>query len=282
MFAAQIDPLATLASEPGVAAAVTAAREEIDSLLWRRDIRSNAQAVAAASIERGARDSAAIDGADVFAVDDSPMGRLLASSLVLTAEIPSQVDIFERAPLQVIAHLHALVARGHVSDDLLGRPRLDAGVAGNGGDRAASDAGVAGTGSDRATASAIDPLHLGELPPASAVSVRLTGLADLLTTPTDAPALVVAAIAHAEVAVLRPFAWGSGLISRALVRLVLASRGVDPSLFSIPELGILELGRPAYVKALRSYATGTSAGVSDFLVWHATAVALGARAVTVP
>ena len=279
MFAAQIDPLATLAADPRVAAAVAAAREEIDALLWRRDIRSNAQAVALASVERGARDSAAIDGADVFAVDDSPMGRLLASSLVLTAEIPSQVEIFERAPLQVIAHLHALVARGHVTDDLLGRPRSDADVAVTGA-QPATAAGAAGTGSDRAaSASAIDPLHLGELPPAAAVSARLTGLADLLTTPTEAPALVVAAIAHAEVAVLRPFAWGSGLISRALVRLVLASRGVDPSLFSIPELGILEQGRPAYVKALRSYATGTTEGVSDFLVWHATAVARGARAV---
>ena len=274
MFAAQIDPLATLAADPRVAAAVAAAREEIDALLWRRDIRSNAQAVALASVERGARDSAAIDGADVFAVDDSPMGRLLASSLVLTAEIPSQVEIFERAPLQVIAHLHALVARGHVTDDLLGRPRSDADAAGS-----SSDQPVSSGGGRSDPSAAIDPLHLGELPPAAAVSARLTGLADLLTTPTEAPALVVAAIAHAEVAVLRPFAWGSGLISRALVRLVLASRGVDPSLFSIPELGILEQGRPAYVKALRSYATGTSAGVSDFLVWHATAVARGARAV---
>ena len=86
-------------------------------------------------------------------------------------------------------------------------------------------------------------------------------LAQTLTTPTEAPAIVVAAIAHAELAVVRPFAWGSGLLARASTRLVLASRGVDPSLFSIPEHGMLEMGRPAYVNALRAYASGTREGV---------------------
>ena len=81
---------------------------------------------------------------------------------------------------------------------------------------------------------------------------------------------------------LRPFGWGSGLLARALLRLVLASRGVDPSLFSIPEHGIWQQGRPAYVKALRAYASGTPEGVRDFLVWNATAIGLGAAAVVVP
>ena len=127
-----------------------------------------------------------------------------------------------------------------------------------------------------------DPLHLGPLPPAEAAAERLAALARVLTMPTEAPALVVAAIAHAEIAAVRPFAWGSGLLARASVRLVLAGRGVDPSLFSIPEHGMLELGRPAYVAALRDYASGTPAGVTSFIVWQATAVALGARAVVVP
>jgi hypothetical protein len=118
--------------------------------------------------------------------------------------------------------------------------------------------------------------------PAQAAARRLATLAATLTAPTQAPALLVAGIAHAELAVVRPFAWGSGLLARASVRLVLASRGVDPSLFSIPEHGMLELGRPAYVAALRAYASGTADGVRDFLVWHATAVALGAQAVVVP
>lgn len=245
-----------LAADPSVAAAVLAAREEVDALLWRRDVRAQAAAVAAASIDRGARDSAALDGADIVLIDDSPMGRLLDSALRLTAEVPRQVDVFASAPLQALARLHAVAASGFVPEAELGRPRT----------RDEAD----------------DPLNLGGLPPARQAADRLTGLADVLTSPTDAPALVVAGIVHAEIATARPFAWGSGLVARAAVRLVVATRGVDPALFSIPEHGVLELGRPAYVQALRGYATGTPHGVSAFLVWQATAVALGARAVSVP
>jgi hypothetical protein len=250
------DPLAVLARDETVAAALLAAREEVDALLWRRDVRGAAAEVASASIQRGARDSAAIDGADVAVPDDSPMGRVLEAALRLTAAVPTQVDVFSAAPLQALAHLHSLTAYGFCSDDELGRPRQ-------------------GDVAD-------DPLNLGTLVPAGAAAERLAGLAGMLTTPTQAPALLVAAIAHAELAVLRPFTWGSGLLARASTRLVLAARGVDPSLFSIPEHGMLELGRPAYVKALRAYATGSPAGVSEFIVWQATAVAMGAKAVIVP
>jgi Fic family protein len=184
------------------------------------------------------------------------MGRVLEAALRLTAAVPTQVDVFTRAPLQALAHLHALTATGFVPASDLGRPR-------------------AGDDAD-------DPLNLGPVVPAGVAADRLARLASTLTTPTQAPALIVAAIAHAELAVLRPFAWGSGLLARATPRLVLAGRGVDPSLFSIPEHGMLELGRPAYVRALRAYASGTPAGVSEFLVWHATAMAMGARAASVP
>ena len=249
------DPLAALATDPEVAAALTAARGEVDALLWRRDVRAAADEVAAASVERGARDSAAIDGADLAATDGSPMGRVLDAALRLTTEVPGQVDVFANSPLQVLAHLNAVVANGFVPQEELGRPRR-------------------GDVAD-------DPLHLGPLIPAAAAADRLAGLAHVLTQPTAAPALVLAAIAHAEIASVRPFSWGSGLLARATVRLVLAGRGVDPSLFSIPEHGMLELGRPAYVNALRGYSTGTSAGVSAWITWQATAVALGARAVVV-
>lgn len=253
MFPTNSDPLAVLAAIPTVTESATAAREEIDRLLWRRDVRNEAAEVASASRQRGARDSAAIDGADVVDVDDSPMGRVLDSALRITAAVPTQVDVFGSAPLQALAHLHAVGATGFVAEEELGRPRSEA--------------------------VADDPLNLGALPPPRAASDRLALLAQTLTTPTAAPALVVAAIAHAEVAVLRPFSWGSGLLSRAVTRLVLAERGVDPSLFSIPENGMLELGRSSYVKALRGYATGSREGVAEWCVWHASAVAAGARAV---
>jgi hypothetical protein len=183
------------------------------------------------------------------------MGRVLAASERLTAAVPGQVDAFGRSPLQVLAHLHTLVATGFCETDQLGRPRNDG--------------------------SADDPLLLGDLPAPANVATSLALLAEVLTTPTTAPALVVAAVAHGELAVLRPFRWGSGLLSRAVVRLVLADRGVDPSLFSIPEHGFMELGRTGYVRALRAFSSGTPVGMSEYLVWHATAIAAGARAVAV-
>jgi hypothetical protein len=247
------DPLAVLTADERVAAASRAAREEIDALLWRRDVRAAAAQVAASSADRGGRDSAAIDGADLVEADDSPMGRVLAAALRLTAAVPAQVEVFGHAPLQALAALHVIAATGMVPEAELGRPR--------------------------AGGSADDPLLLGPLPPAPVCGARLGLLADVLTAPTAAPALVVAAVAHAEVAVLRPFTWGSGLVARSMVRLVMAERGVDPSLFSVPERGMLEQGRAGYVRALRAYSSGTPDGVSEFLVWHATACALGARAV---
>ena len=248
------DALAALADLPDVRAASDAARSAVDALLWRRDVRGAAAAVAAASQARGAQASAAIEGADVSVVDDSPMGRVLAAAQRVTVEVPSLVDTFGTAPLQVLARLHALAAPGF--DDAPGRPR----------EHDAPD----------------DALHLGDVVPSAGVPPRLALLAQMLTSPTSAPALVVAAVAHGELMTLRPFAWGSGLVARATVRLVLAGRGVDPSLFSIPETGIATLGRPAYVRALRSFASGTPQGVADYLVWHATAVAAGAQAVVVP
>lgn len=250
MFATPTDPFAEVSAIPVVADSASAAREAVDALLWRRDVRNAAAEFAASSIQRGARDSAVIDGADVVTVEDSPMGRALDAALRVTAGVPTQVDVFARAPMQAWAHLHALAAHGFVTDEELGRPR-------------------AGEIAD-------DPLNLGALPPAGVAADRMALLAHLLTSPTQAPALVVAALAHAEVAVLRPFAWGSGLLARATTRLVMAARGVDPSCFSIPEQGMVEMGRASYVRALRAYGSGSRDGVAEWCVWHATAVAAGA------
>lgn len=206
----------------------------------------------------GGRDSAALEGADLpldvvrAGLDDSPVGRAVAASLAVTAAVPGEADSWLRAPLQVLAHLHALAARGFEDADSLGRPRL--------------------------TDDVVDPLHIGAPTPASDISDRLVGLAEVLTRPTDAPAIVVASIAHGELLALRPFRWGSGLIARASLRLVLASRGVDPDLLSCPEAGMLSLGRRSYVTALRGYRTGEPAGMAEWIRWNASAIGFGASA----
>lgn len=243
---------ACLADE-SVAAALQGARDDLDSLLWRRDVRANAAAVAASSMERGSRASAAIDGADVFAVDDSPMGRVLGAARSVTRAAPNEADAWERAPLQVIAHVHLLAASGFQPQESLGRPR--------------------------ATDDADDPLRIGGAAPVDSLGPRLVALGRFVTASAELPGLLVAAVVHHELMATRPFSWGSGLVARALVRCTLAARGLDPSCFSIPEHGMIEQGRPAYVRAVRSYSERTSEGVAASIVWFATAVGLGARAV---
>lgn len=234
---------------PEVTEALAGARAAIDELLWRRDIRAQAASVSAFSRIRGAHDSAAMEGADIAAAENSPMGRVVAAAAALTGEVPALVDVWGKAPLQALARLHAVAAHEHLPAEKLGRPRVD-------------------------IETADDPLSLGTAPSALAASKRLTLLADVASVPTEVPALLVAGIVHAELVSARPFAWGSGLLGRAAVRLVLASRGVDPSLFSVPESGMMNVGRPAYVRALRSYENGE---VDRYLIWFAQVVASGAQ-----
>ncbi len=247
--------LDALLAREDVNTALNAARDDIDAVLWRRDIRAAANEIAAASVERGARASATIDGADLVMPDDSPMGRVLGSTLLLTSSIPSQVDTWGKAPLQVIAHLHALTASGFSPDDTLGRPRN--------------------------TDEADDPLKIGTLPDVSTLAPSLMALSSLVTRRTDLPALLTAALVHNEILWLRPFTWGSGLVGRALVRCVMAERGLDPSPFTIPEHGFVETGRPAYVQAIKNYGTGSIEGVAESVIWFAACCAVGAAAVTV-
>lgn len=253
------DVLAPLADLPGVADAAAQARDAVDQVLWDRGIRARAAEVVAASRRRGAWASAAIDGAEVRpdalvsgdALDGSPIGRVVEASLALQADTPKQVDVFGRAPLQALSRLHAVVSVGFADDDQRGRVRTD----------------------DVAD----DPLRLGALPSSGDVSRRLTQLASVLAAPTSAPAVIVAGIVHAEVAVLRPFAWGSGLVARATSRLVLAQRGVDPDGLTVPEAGMHAAGRSRYAEALRAYAGGTPDGVAQWLVLHAETVRVGAQ-----
>lgn len=250
--------LAPLLELPGVADAVTAARTAVDEVLWDRGVRARAGEVVSSSRMRGGWASAAIDGAEVRpdalvsgdALDGSPIGRVVAAALAVQVETPTLVDTFGRAPLQALSRLHAVASTGFVADDLRGRLRT--------------------------TDEADDPLRLGGLPPYAEASRRTTQLAALLTRPTEAPALVVAAVAHGEIAVLRPFAWGSGLVARSATRLVLAARGLDPDGLTVPEAGLYAAGRPAYAEALRAYASGAPEGVARWIVLHADAVRVGA------
>jgi Fic family protein len=106
---------------------------------------------------------------------------------------------------------------------------------------------------------------------------RLRDLATLLGTQTTAPALVVAAVAHAEVQAVGPFVSHNGLVARALERLLLVERGVDAKSLAVPEAGHLAL-RAEYESNLRGYRSGGSEGVHSWLLYAAEAYAASAEA----
>ena len=81
----------------------------------------------------------------------------------------------------------------------------------------------------------------------------------------------------AALATVAPFGSVDGLVARAAERLVLVSRGVDPTALTVPEAGHLRLRRE-YESNLRGFATGTTEGTQAWLLYAAEAYTAGAQA----
>jgi hypothetical protein len=257
------DPLGAVARLPGVPEAVERSRAAVDAARGHQVLRRRGPEVAAESALRGARASAALEGADVplgtlrDAVAsgrgvDAAYGPLAHGAVRVSAEVGELAGTWKRAPLQVLARLHVLAAADLLHGDLLGRPR--------------------GSG-----ARAEDPYALGPAPPATDAAQRLEQLARLLVAPSTAPALVVAAVVHGELLALRPFAAANGVVARAAERLTLVSRGLDSQAVTVPEAGHVAIGQPAYADALRAYVGGGPGGVARWVVHCGEAVTRGAR-----
>jgi hypothetical protein len=230
------DPLAALASLEGVGSAMAGTRDGIDAMLRDRGLRRTAADLTGESLLRGAHASAVLEGSG-STLEDAREGAgddLSTAALRVSTELLSLLPVLEHSPLQVLARLHTLAAKGFVPAEDLGRPRADA---------------------DNA---------------------RLRELAGLLTARTTAPGLVLAAVAHAEVHTLAPFVSHNGIVARALERLLLVARGVDPTSLTVPEAGHLSV-RAEYESNLRAYATGGQRGVHAWLLYAAEAYAAGAE-----
>ncbi|MFJ9848885.1 oxidoreductase [Streptomyces sp. NPDC101150] len=254
------DPLAALASLPGVADAVDSVRKGVDRVYGHRIMRRRSNEVTSEAALRGARGSAALAGADWaleevrrrtdFGVDGEP--RTVGAALRLTAEAGQLLSVWRQSPLRVLARLHLVAASGEAADETVGRPRLGA-------------------------EPVDEPLIELALPDADEVAGRLDGLARLLLAGTEAPALVTAAVVHGELLALRPFGSYNGLVARAAERIVLVGSGLDPKSICPAEVGHAELGRAAYVAALEGYASGTPEGVAAWIAHCGRAVDLGSR-----
>ena len=107
-------------------------------------------------------------------------------------------------------------------------------------------------------------------------SKRLQSLSQTLLR-TSAPALLVAALVHADLVTAAPFADHNGIVARAAERLVLVARGVDPASLVVPEAGHLAL-RAEYESNLRAYRDGGTNGLHAWLLYAAEAQTKGAEA----
>lgn len=238
------DPFASVAALPGVVDVVGAARDAVDRLTAHGVLRLRQADATAETALRGARASAALEGADVeldalrsgAAFDDPDAGPTARAAVRLSAELGLVASTWAKAPRQALARLHVVAAADAVADrDALGRPA------------------------------------------SAAAAARLDQLADLLIAPTAAPAVVVAALVHGEILAANAFGWGNGLVARAACRLVLIGRGVDPKAIASPDVGHVELGLTEYQVALAGYVGGTAEGVAGWVRHCARALLLGAR-----
>ena len=123
------DPLAPLAELPGVAEAGEEAREALGRAhRHRTNLRGWPTTAAEASL-RAARASSVLDGGSLQLSESGEPDPVLAGALrvseALEGGATSLVGVWQRAPLQAIARLHALAAADLVDDDRLGRPRGD-------------------------------------------------------------------------------------------------------------------------------------------------------------
>jgi hypothetical protein len=241
------DPLAPLATLPGVAAAGEEAREALGRAhRHRTNLRGWPKSAAEAAV-RAARASSVLDGGPLQfssegsegAIRDPVLAGALRVAEALEGGETSLVGVWRRAPLQAIARLHALAAADLVADDALGRPR-------------------------------------GDRPDGVDVGRRLELLADLATGATRVPAPVLAAVAHGELLTLEPFGSADGVVARAVSRLVTIASGLDPHGLGVPEVHWMRRSGD-YRAAARGFASGTADGLAAWLVLSSEALHAGAR-----
>jgi hypothetical protein len=231
------ETLAALARLEGVPSAYAAARDGIDVVLRDRGLRRTSPETTGESLLRGAHASAVLEGS----ASSLAQVRAGEGDEVAADAVRLSTELLGLTPTLLRSPLQAL-ARMHA---------------------------LAGAGS-------LPAERLGRPRDADSASL-LRSLAGLVTAAADAPALLLAAVVHAELATGAPFASHNGLVARAAERLVLLARGVDEKSLIVPEAGHLAL-RAAYESNLRGFRDGGDAGVHAWLLYSAEAYAAAAEA----
>lgn len=161
---------------------------------------------------------------------------ILQGALRVTQAVPDLAARWRSAPLQVLARLHLLAAADLVAPDGLGRPR-------------------------HATA-------------ARRLTALVAELGRNAVAPSPAPAVMVAAVVHAEAA--EAFEPVGGLVGRAAERVVLMASGVDAAGVLVPEEGH-RAEQESYRRDRERLLTGTDVAVARWVERCCRAYAHGAE-----
>lgn len=232
------DPLAPLLTLADIAPAVNRARDRIDQALRHRALRRHGGQVAAEVSLRAAVASAALEGS----VHDREAVRA-----------GTVTDPVLQGALRVAGALPGL------ADLWLKAPRQ-----------------VLAKLHVLAARGIVPDDQLGRPVGPAALGPQLDLLLDLVTQGRSRSPLVLAAVVHAELLALRPFAGPSNVVARAAARLTLIATGVDPRGLVVVEVGHQER-QPEYVGAANAFATGTRDGVRSWLRHYMAAVEVGAE-----
>lgn len=233
-----VDPLASLASLEGVPSAFASSRDGVDALLRDRGLRKTAPDLTGESLLRGAWASAVLEGSP-SSMEEVRAG---AGDEIAAASVRVSTELLSLVPVLKRAPLQAF-ARLHA---------------------------LAAVGS-------VPDEALGR-PRSPEAAAGLQTLAARLLAPTTAPAMLVAAVVHADLATATPFASHNGIVARAAERLVLVTRGVDEKSLLVPEEAH-RFFRPEYESNLRAYAHASGvSGVHAWLLYAAEAYAKSAEA----
>lgn len=228
------DPLDWLGRLEGVASAYAATRDGIDVMLRDRGLRKTDPATTAEALAIGAHASAVLEG----------------SSTTLEELAAGQGDEVSQDSLRLSAEVLSLTP-------LLQQSPLQ----------------VFARMHAVAAATALPAEQLGR-PRDPGSAQRLQALADVVQRSTEVPALLLAAVVHADIVTVAPFSSHNGIVARAAERLVLVARGVDPKALMVPEAGHLAL-RAQYESNLSGYATGSQRGLHAWVLYAAEAYAKG-------
>lgn len=232
------DPLASLTALEGVPSAFAATRDGVDAMLRDRGLRRTPPELTAESLLRGAWASAVLEGS-TSSLDEVRAGE---GDEIAIAAVRVSTEVLSLVPVLKKAPLQAF-ARLHA---------------------------LAAKGS-------LPTEQLGR-PRSAESAAHLQLLSSRLLAETSAPAMLVAAVVHADLATATPFASHNGIVARAAERLVLVARGVDEKSLLVPEEGH-RVFREEYASNLRAYAdAGGSSGVHAWLLYAAEAYAKAAEA----